>query len=74
MGSLAVFLKSTPLSLAAAKSVTAVVKPIVHQVSQQQILGNAYSAPGNAAQGSKSHQTSAQPVPLEALESIVSFS
>lgn len=74
MGSLAVFLKSTTLSLAATKSVTAIVKPIVDQICQQQIPGNAYSAPGSAAQGSKSCQTSAQPVSLEALERIVSFS
>jgi len=73
MQSLAVFLKSRVLSLAATKSVTAVVKLIVCQIHQQQILGNACSAPGRAAEGSNSCQISAQPVSLGGLESIVSF-
>lgn len=74
----AVFLKSTILSLAATKLITAKKKkkktPFVYQIHHQQILGNSCIAPGNVTQGSKYHWMSALSVSLEALESIIPFS
>lgn len=82
MGSPAVFLKSTILSLAATKSITAKKKKKNCEKCKNLCIRYIFSeywailvfAPGNVAQGNKCHGMSIQSVSLEALESIIHFS